>query len=135
MTRARAVVQATVQEEPPGSSARACLRFTLPVPPSVNRYRIPVRSRIVLSDEGRAFKRAVREHAALVSMLEGHVALHIVIYFPNRRSDLDNALKVLLDSLQGVAYQNDAQVVTIRAFKGLSRERPRAEVTVTPVPA
>jgi Holliday junction resolvase RusA-like endonuclease len=35
--------------------------------------------------------------------------------FPVRKPDLDNAIKLILDSLNGLAYRDDAQVVEIHA--------------------
>ena len=51
-------------------------------------------------------------------MLTGAVGLTFKWYINhNRRSDLDNRLKVLLDSLTGIAYEDDKQVVEINAQK------------------
>lgn len=46
------------------------------------------------------------------------------------RPDIDNIEKVVLDALNGVAYKDDASVVSIRAIKGRYEETPRLIVRV-----
>jgi len=48
---------------------------------------------------------------------------------PTTRPDADNCIKAALDALEGVAYQNDSQIVSLRAEKHYS-ERPRMEIEV-----
>ena len=58
--------------------------------------------------------------------ISGYFELHIRVYYPSQRSDLDNSLKVVLDCLQRVkAISNDNKCVRIVADKFLDRERPR----------
>lgn len=47
--------------------------------------------------------------------------------FPNVRPDLDNVVKAILDAMNGVVYQDDAQVVNLVATKRYATE-PRVEV-------
>lgn len=62
--------------------------------------------------------------------------LDIDVYYPNDRSDLDNALKVVLDCLQACkAIKNDRQCVEIHARKLIDKERPRVELQITPLTA
>lgn len=49
---------------------------------------------------------------------------------PTGKPDLDNIQKSILDSLNGIAYHDDAQVVVIQAEKKYS-EQPRVEATLT----
>ncbi len=48
---------------------------------------------------------------------------------PAKRPDLDNVVKIFCDALQGIAYKNDSQVVTLLAGKWYS-DRPRAEIRI-----
>jgi Holliday junction resolvase RusA-like endonuclease len=48
---------------------------------------------------------------------------------PTTRPDADNCLKAVLDALEGVAYRNDSQVVSLRAEKFYS-EQPRMEIEI-----
>ena len=56
------------------------------------------------------------------------VVLEIYIYYASRRPDLDESL--ILDLLQGVAYENDRQVKEKHIYWGLDKENPRSEIFV-----
>lgn len=61
-------------------------------------------------------------------LLQGDVAVHMTIYYASRRPDLDESL--ILDLLQGVAYENDRQVKEKHIYWGLDKENPRCEIKV-----
>lgn len=56
------------------------------------------------------------------------VVVEIHIYYASRRPDLDESL--ILDLLQGVAYENDRQVKEKHIYWGLDKENPRSEIFV-----
>ncbi|MEI6449150.1 MAG: RusA family crossover junction endodeoxyribonuclease [Actinomycetes bacterium] len=63
--------------------------------------------------------------------LTGRFVVEVVCYFPDeRRRDVDNVLKSVLDGMQSVLYEDDSQVVIARAAKWLDRETPRTVVVV-----
>jgi crossover junction endodeoxyribonuclease RusA len=111
------------------------MTITLPYAPSANRYWRKWRGRIVKSDEARQYQHDAGNLArqAGVELLTGAVGLELRFYRPQRRGDLDNRLKVLVDALQGVLYTDDKQVKEIHAYLDDDRERPRVEVTAWPV--
>lgn len=47
------------------------------------------------------------------------------------RGDLDKRYSIMLDALQGIAFENDSQIAEIHAFRYLDKENPRMEVTVS----
>ena len=49
---------------------------------------------------------------------------------PVKRPDWDNIGKIASDALEGLAYKNDAQIVTGIVYK-LYSERPRLEITIS----
>lgn len=55
--------------------------------------------------------------------------------YAGTRPDIDNLNKAVMDALTGVVYEDDSQVVSVRASKVFARlgERPHALVRVTPV--
>jgi len=60
--------------------------------------------------------------------------IHVDVYYPTKRSDLDNSLKVLLDCLQEVgAIPNDNLCLCIVAHKFVDKEKPRIEFTISPM--
>ena len=48
---------------------------------------------------------------------------------PTKKPDLDNVAKIVLDSLNGIAYSDDSQIVKLNIEKHYS-ENPRVEVTL-----
>lgn len=63
--------------------------------------------------------------------ITGYFELHIDVYYPNERADLDNSLKVVLDSLQRVkAIPNDNKCVLIVARKFKDIKEPRIEFEI-----
>ncbi len=109
--------------------------YFLPYPPSANAYWRSIvingRGRVVVSREAKAFKKAVSAALVELSPLTGPVHLVANFYRPRKRGDLDNLLKVLADSLKGIAYHDDDQIVKITASRFDDKERPRVEVSVS----
>ena len=93
----------------------------LPYPPSINHYWRRVGGRTLISREGRRFRERVV--AILVGRrappLVGSLAVEVEVYPPdNRRRDIDNVQKALLDALQhGGAYVDDNQIVRLAISK------------------
>ena len=112
------------------------MRVTLPYPPTANLYWRVWRGRPVKSTEARRYQEEARRSATSQGMrpLSGDVSVSLRVYRPRRIGDLDNAQKVLLDALKGVAYEDDRQVTEIHAIRLDDKERPRVEVVVRPVP-
>lgn len=44
--------------------------------------------------------------------------------FPLKKPDVDNIAKVVLDALNGIAYEDDVQVVTLKAHKLYDHQTP-----------
>lgn len=76
----------------------------------------------------KAFKQQAQAAQAANVMLDGDVAVHMKIYYASRRPDLDESL--ILDLLQGVAYENDRQVKEKHIYWGLDPKLPRTEIRV-----
>ena len=91
--------------------------------PSVNHYWVAYGKKRFISDAGVRFKSLVRAKAieAGFKPLLGDVAVSVVWHRGDkRRADLDNILKVVLDSLSGLAYLDDSQVTFLEATKRYS---------------
>ena len=108
------------------------MTFTLPCPPSANRYWRIFGGRAVLSKEARLFKKkvAVLLHAK-VKRLDGPVSVTVSWYRARKSGDLDNILKATLDSLKMIAFRDDKQVTAIHAYRFDDKANPRIEVSVT----
>lgn len=92
------------------------VKFELPWPPSVNRYYRHVGPRVLISREGRRFRRmCVSRLAGAFPKLADTVKLTGEFYPPDaRRRDLDNILKCTLDSLVHAGLmEDDSQIKRI----------------------
>lgn len=115
------------------------MRLTLPYPPTANLYWRVFRGRPVKSEKARHYQNAVRmrwltsrPRGAPARALAGPVSVEVHAYRPRRRGDLDNALKVLLDALKGIAYVDDSQVVELHARRYDDKANPRVEIEIQP---
>ncbi|HET7663881.1 MAG TPA: RusA family crossover junction endodeoxyribonuclease [Rhodanobacteraceae bacterium] len=138
------------------------VRLVLPYPLSANRYwrsfvpRGGKRAVTTVSDEAKAYREAVgwkARAAGIRQPIEGRVALTVRLY-PDRPQDwakraqrdpdgwddgvrcidLDNALKVLLDALKGIAFGDDKWVRRIDAERcEPDAQGARVEVTIAPL--
>lgn len=104
----------------------------LPYPISTNRYWRTFRNRQVLSREAHHYKQevALLAKGAGCVKLDGEVQIWLRVApkmnqdgsADKRLLDLDNCLKVVIDALQGVAYDNDKQIKYIVADYAIEPE-------------
>ena len=104
----------------------------LPLPPSANLYWRHGNGRTYVSEDARAYKGGVwlqAQHAGL-RPFDGDIAVYVHVYRARKAGDLDNANKVLLDALCGIAYHDDAQIVELHSWRHDDKANPRVEVEV-----
>jgi Holliday junction resolvase RusA-like endonuclease len=53
---------------------------------------------------------------------------------PCKKPDIDNVIKIIADSLNGIAYKDDTQIVKLTAHK-LYSDNPRVEIKLNIVQA
>ncbi len=95
--------------------------LNLPYPISVNNYYRTFRNIQTISKEGKAFKNQVKCDYYDLKPTTNNVELTILIHPKLTKKgtaskvllDLDNTLKVILDSLIGIIYVDDKQVKKI----------------------
>lgn len=124
----------------------------LPYPPSTNRYWRSFRGRMVRSREAVAYKEHVQSisRKAGLQTLREQVKVSMVLHPPLpqdwvkrskrdknyvlglRRIDLDNAQKVALDALQGIAFENDRQVTDLSICLGCAIEGGGLTIEIEP---
>lgn len=113
------------------------MKLTLPVPPSANDYWRVFRGHVVVSPEARRYKAGVRLRALTAGRqrpLTGPLVVSLIVYRKAKRGDLDNFCKVLLDSLKGIAFEDDSQVVELHSRREDDASNPRVEVNVEAAP-
>ena len=93
------------------------VELVLPYPPSANRYWRHAKGRTYRSKEAVDYISSVRALCVSLRPTEGAVRVSLHIYRPAKRGDLDNRLKVCLDSLQGLVYADDKQIVELHAYR------------------
>lgn len=114
----------------------AKVRLTLHVPPSANDWHRVVRGRPILSREARLYTKAV-ELSALCQKVEKipspkQIVVSIRWYRARRAGDVDKRGAVLLDALQGIAYDNDSQIVKYQIERDDSDPKnARMEIEIT----
>lgn len=90
------------------------MEFSVDYPPSVNNYwRRSQHGGMHLTKEARSYKQTVKGQlkAAKVGKLTGKIKGVFKVYPPdNRRRDLDNVMKALLDAMEGIAFDDDYQL-------------------------
>lgn len=123
------------------------VRFTLPLPPSINSQYTQAGNRRVLSKEHVAFKKQVRHKVHLLrvdgvitdefiaALNNGYIGLFLDFYFESPlRRDLDGGLKIMQDSLLEALSINDNRVVDIHLVKRIAPSSPRVEVELELIP-
>ena len=112
--------------------------IVLPLPPSTNANWDHYSGRTVLSEETRNYRANVRllANIARVRPFDGDVAVYVHVYRSRADQDLDNySGKTVLDSLNGVLFHDDIQVVELHSWRHDDKENPRIEVEVRRVTA
>lgn len=89
------------------------------------------------------------------SILDGYISLSLDVYFaipksytkekrlacehninrPDKKPDIDNILKIVLDGLNGVAYADDKQVIEVRCRKFYSVSSGYLKISVSEIKA
>ena len=109
--------------------------FTLPWPPSVNRYWRSVNGRNILARDGREYRSLAIESLLLQGVRgvrSGPIYVRIIAHLPdNRRRDIDNILKAPLDAMTHAGvYGDDSQVERLSIEKARPDGNPRLVVEV-----
>lgn len=107
------------------------------VPQSTNHLYKPTARGIYLTQDGKDLKddyiyQALSQWTR--PPLEGPLEVTVKLCFSDkRRRDWDNWHKLSMDALSGIAYEDDSQIEVAHVFKVIDRERPRIEITLSPV--
>jgi Holliday junction resolvase RusA-like endonuclease len=107
------------------------LFLELPIPISANRMLDKSRRNgLRRSDQYKLFRSQVGWIARAEGAYPhaGEVIAIIHIYRKSKRGDLDNFIKPLLDSLNGIAYVDDKQVCQLHVHRHEDKNNPRATI-------
>ena len=108
------------------------------IPPSTNAMYRCYRNRICKSARLKMFEQQILtcfdDLEQDIKMIHGK--LDVVVTFclkGNKDIDLDNLLKALLDSLQGILYKNDKLIIHIDAKKVNGCKQNQTKITLLPI--
>ena len=106
------------------------LSITLPYPPSANRYWRRGGHVIYKSREATDYQNEVSGilWQRQIEPMAGRLSVRVDVYRKDRRRDLDNHIKVLLDAMQGMVYEDDNQIEALHMFNLYDPKNPRVEV-------
>jgi len=108
----------------------------LTLPLSTNALHGVFNGRKLLSARGRANKEAIEFEAS--AQYQGlpyvsPVAVTVALRWPTRRNhDIDN-IKTLLDTCNGILWEDDGQIVELHITKAYDRDNPGVDMTVVPI--
>jgi crossover junction endodeoxyribonuclease RusA len=115
----------------------------LPYPVPLNRAYRNFRGIVVLSKEGKDWKRyaALQAQASGMRPITGAVAVSVILHPKTKkdgaaskvRCDLDGIFKLLFDALNGVAWIDDKQVEKLSAEVGCQVEGGGLSVVITAI--
>lgn len=116
------------------NARKTTVSLVLPYPPSANNYWQIARNRLIKTDEARTYNNDVTSllNQLDIECFDGNVRVIAHVYRPRKSGDLDNRLKVLLDSLEGHVYKNDKQITAIHAYRHDDKNNPRVEIEISP---
>ncbi len=108
-------------------------------PQPKERPRIGKRGHVYTPHRTSSYEQTVRVHALRAVASSGwrrepgaRYAVTLGVYFPDeKRRDLDNACKAVLDGCNGTAFADDSEVHEVHMVRAVDRERPRVEVRVS----
>ena len=105
---------------------------TKPIP--INQKYFVVNGRNILSTKYRDAKVSIALETRTQwknEPLSEDVTLNIMQYFgDNRKRDIDAYLKILLDSMEGVVFENDCQVTEMHVYKQVDKDNPRVVIQI-----
>lgn len=88
--------------------------YKFPWPPTINNYWAQIYGRVLLSKKGRIYRSEIIKQILIQGKLKltGNIKVSVKMYPPdNRKRDIDNPVKCLLDSMQhGGLFDDDNQI-------------------------
>ncbi len=89
---------------------------------------------VYMTNRGKTLKesyqwQAIKQHGK--KPLKGKLEVDMVLYFGNKRKhDADNYFKLILDSGNGILWEDDSQIYRLTVEKKLDIKRPRIELSI-----
>lgn len=118
------------------------LTMSIPIPPSVNHMYIHKKNGSkILTKKAKGYikeiqticKKSKKEQGWKTDKEYVWYVMDLYFYFPDKRKrDSHNCLKLLLDCLEGLLFENDYYILPRIQYVTLDRDNPRVEVVFYP---
>lgn len=104
--------------------------------PQNHVYRRRAGGGMYLTKEAQNYKGFIGRHAAIAMQMENltyflHPKVTLQLYFKNARADIDGPIKLILDSLNEIAWVDDVMIEELHVYKTFDPKNPRIEITIT----
>ena len=108
------------------------------IPPSTNAMYRCYRNRICKSTRLKMFEQQILSYfddlEQEITMIDGKIDAVVTFCLKGIKNyDVDNLLKALLDSLQGILYKNDKLIMHIDAHKVNGCKQNQMKITLLPI--
>jgi len=101
---------------------------------SVNKYYRSWQGRVLISKDGREFKKEVDLLLNNYEKILGKIKLTLILYFKDKRKrDLDNYNKVLIDCLKNKLFEDDDQIYQLYMVKHIGCGFNKICIIVDPI--
>jgi crossover junction endodeoxyribonuclease RusA len=102
-------------------------------PVSINKRYTIARNRNILSNEYRAAKEAmeweIKGQFRGEILTDDNLCVNLFIYYKGRKADIDAYIKIILDAMTGIVYEDDKQINELSVV----REKSEADGIVVQV--
>lgn len=107
-------------------------QFALPYPPSVNHYLSHTMRGMYRTVEANAYRDLVGWTLRGMGLepLHSKLAVTIRAFRPRKSGDIDGILKVSLDAMNKLAYDDDSQIIELHVYRDDDKKNPRLEVDI-----
>jgi len=89
-----------------------------------------------MTSKGKENKEAIQWEARTQyrgAPLQGSICLTVALYWGDKRKhDIDN-IKILLDSLTGIIYEDDSQITELNVTKAIDKINTRCEIKISTI--
>ena len=99
---------------------------------SVNKYYRSWQGRVLISKDGREFKKEIDLLLNNYEKIKGKIKLSLILYFKDKRKrDVDNYAKVLIDCLKNKLFEDDDMIYKLYMEKHIAYGENKIEIIVT----
>ncbi len=115
---------------------QSSLMLTLPLPPTLNETYRMGKGHYYKSKETKEWQEMVgweiKRHYKSLHRLTGPLYVGLSLYLKRDR-DIDSSTKGTLDSLEGLVYENDKQIVHLNVKKCTDKINPHMEIEIVSI--